>query len=80
VVAERGGLPEMVGYGRRGMTFNPDDPETLLKALRDLLDESLRTKIQETWSREREEYLPANVAARTLEIYRRVLAERSGAI
>jgi glycosyltransferase involved in cell wall biosynthesis len=79
VVAERGGLPEMVGYGRRGMTFNPDDPETLLTALRELLDEPLRAKIQEIWSREREEYLPGNVAARTLEIYRRVLAENSGA-
>ena len=48
----------------------------LLAALRDLLDDSRRTQIQETWAREREEYHPENVAARTLEIYRQVLAGR----
>lgn len=44
VVSEVQGLPETVGYGRRGRVVAPDDPAALGAAIADLLDDWPRTR------------------------------------
>ncbi|MCC6828162.1 MAG: glycosyltransferase [Novosphingobium sp.] len=77
IVAARGGLPEMVDYGARGLVFDPDDPDTLRAAIAKVMtDAPFREQVRARWARDAHDYLPDVVAQRTLAIYRSVLAER----
>jgi glycosyltransferase involved in cell wall biosynthesis len=78
IVASRGGLPEMVGFGTRGLVFDPDDPATLLSAIAQVRDDkALRERIRERWVQDTHEYDPDFVAGRTLEIYERLLRDKT---
>ncbi|MBW6531658.1 glycosyltransferase [Sphingomonas sp. RRHST34] len=77
IVAARGGLPEMVAHGERGLVFDPDAPATLLAAIaRVREDRSLREKVRARWLVDRHEYDPDVVAERTLAIYERLVGVR----
>jgi len=74
IVAARGGLPEMVGFGERGLIFDPDRPETLQDALLTVIeDAAFRKRVRDRWAIDKNEYEPATVAKRTLAIYEGLL-------
>ncbi len=77
IVAARGGLPEMVAHGERGLVFDPDAPATLLAAIaRVREDRSLREQVRARWLIDRHDYDPGVVAERTLAIYERLVGAR----
>ena len=77
IVAARGGLPEMVAFGERGLVFDPDRPETLRDALSTVIErDSFRRSVRQRWEVDKIEYEPATVAMRTLAIYEKVLEKR----
>lgn len=76
IVASRGGLPEMVDFGERGLVFDPEDGETLKDAVRRAAtDRAFREQVRARWRVDRRDFDPDVVAERTLDIYRSVLGE-----
>jgi glycosyltransferase involved in cell wall biosynthesis len=57
VGAERGGIPEMLGEGARGLTYHADDPAALADAVRGLWDDRSR---RERMSEAARAYIGAN--------------------
>jgi glycosyltransferase involved in cell wall biosynthesis len=77
IVSNRGGLPELVDYGQRGLIFEPDNPESLRQALLTLInDQDLIFKYQQQWTECANEFSPANVARKTIEIYKRAIQNK----
>ncbi|MBW6528265.1 glycosyltransferase [Sphingomonas sp. RHCKR7] len=77
IVAARGGLPEMVAHGERGLVFDPDAPATLLAAIARVRgDRALRERVRARWLIDRHDYDPDVVAERTLAIYERLVEAR----
>jgi len=81
VATSAGALPEVVGVGGGGVLVPPDDPEALAKAVASLLEQPETRRARGARARPRVEqaYAWPRVAARTAEVYREVLAERSAA-
>ena len=77
IVSARGGLPEMVGQGTRGLIVEPAEPETIRAAVARVRDDAaLRRAIRARWAVDRRDYDPDTVAARTLAIYEKVVGAR----
>jgi glycosyltransferase involved in cell wall biosynthesis len=77
IVASRGGLPEMVAFGERGLVFDPEAPATLLAAIaRVREDRAFRDQVRARWLVDRRDYDPDVVAERTLAVYERLVGER----
>lgn len=77
IVAARGGLPEMVAHGERGLVFDPDAPATLLAALARVRGEgALRAQVRARWLADRGDFDPDVVAGRTLAIYEQLVGTR----
>lgn len=77
IVSNRGGLPEMVAFGERGLVFDPVQPETLREAiLRTMADASFREQVRRRWEIDKNTYEPINVAKQTLGIYEGVLEQQ----
>lgn len=75
IVADRGGLPELVAYGERGLLFEPERGETLLAALVQLSSNpDMLTRFQQNWVAVAPRFDPAQVAKETLEVYERASA------
>jgi glycosyltransferase involved in cell wall biosynthesis len=80
IVSNRGGLPEMVDHGARGLVYDPERGETLVAAVeRAASDRAFREAVRARWKIGRLEFDPDSVAERTLAIYRSVLASGDGA-
>jgi len=78
VVTDVGSIPEVVDDGKTGYVVPPRDPERLAQAIIDLLmDREKRRKMGENGYRKTEEELSwDNIAAKTVEIYRKALWDR----
>lgn len=69
IVADRGGLPQLVRYGERGKVFNADKPEDLRAQIRQLAgDRDEIDRIRGEWRRTGEEFSQASVTSRVLEV------------
>lgn len=75
VVANRGGLPELVDSGKRGLIFDPDSPETLQEILTRLIEhpETL-SNFRSAWEESKIIFHPDTVAKNTLDVFYRVRA------
>jgi glycosyltransferase involved in cell wall biosynthesis len=74
VVARRGALPEVVGDA--GLFVDPEDIEGIAAALEQaLLDERLRSRLRERGLEQASQFTWSSTAARTLQAYRRLVAE-----
>jgi glycosyltransferase involved in cell wall biosynthesis len=77
VASDRGALPEVIGDA--GLRVDADDPEALARAIVAILDDSaLRTELGRRGRVRARRFRWDDVARRTLELYREVLAERDG--
>ncbi|MDB5593911.1 MAG: hypothetical protein JWM36_872 [Hyphomicrobiales bacterium] len=75
IVADRGGLPELVAYGERGLVFEPERGETLLAALVQLSSNpDMLARFQKNWAAVTPRFDPAHVAQETLAVYERAIA------
>lgn len=80
IVAKRGGLPELVGNGIRGLIFDPDNSDSLIEAIdRFLMQPDLLVKFQENWAAARHIFDPTTVAEQTLAVYERAIARSRNA-
>jgi glycosyltransferase involved in cell wall biosynthesis len=78
VVANRGGLPELVDYGRRGFVFEPEDPTSLSAALKSALADPARLEtIRADWRAQAFRFDPTYVAEQTVAIYERAITASS---
>ena len=78
IVAERGGLPQLVTYGGRGKVFDADDPESLRRHIRQLAsDRGEITRIREEWGRTGDEFSQASVSNRVLGVLHEAVTGRS---
>lgn len=76
IVAKRGGLPELVGHGKRGWIYEPDDPAALGRVLKQIVDRPMSvSKKVGAWSAVAEEFSPLHVTRRTLDAYREAMAK-----
>ncbi len=79
VVTDVGGLREVVRNGETGLIVHPDDPGALawgiIETLRNRDQAAARTAL--AYQAVREEYNWDRIAERTIEVYDRVIAERS---
>ena len=83
VIASRvGGLPEAVGEGENGILVAPEDPRALAAAIARLTpDRELRQRLGAAGVRRvRERFTMAGMAAKTLDLYRRVAGRDDGRI
>lgn len=72
IVAARGGLPELVDEGGRGLIFEPDDAASLPAAIAQLAaDMSMLPRFQAEWQKVAPIFLPEYVARQTVDIYER---------
>ncbi len=80
VVTNVGSIPEVVEDGKTGYIVPPRDPEKLAEAIIDLLmDREKRKEMGGNGYRKTEEELSwDNIAAKTVEIYRKALRDRFG--
>ncbi len=81
VCTRAGALPEVVGEdGSAGIVVPPGDPERLERAIADLLDAPERRRTMGEAGRARVEarFTWRRTAERTVDVYRELLAERSG--
>lgn len=79
VVATRvGGIPDSVRHENTGLLAEPEDPESLARSMRRIMDEDdLRRRLAESARRMiREEFAEERLVAQTLEFYERMLKER----
>lgn len=79
VVADVGGLSEVVTHEETGVTVYPDDLDSLVWGIRHVLDHPERsaTRIANAYRMVRERFNWAAIARSTLDVYRRVAAERA---
>lgn len=69
VVSDRGGLPQLVGHGTRGLVFDIDDPESLRGAIRALADDSQALdRIREAWAQDSLQFSQGVVSAQVLDV------------
>ena len=83
VIASRvGGLPEAVGEGENGILVAPEDPRALAAAIARLTpDRELRQRLGAAGVRRvRERFTMAGMAAKTLDLYRRLAGRDDGRI
>lgn len=75
LVANRGGLPELVDYGKRGLIFEPDLPETLQGHIRDIIDHPEHlANFRSAWDQDKSIFHPDTVAQNTLDVFYRAIA------
>jgi glycosyltransferase involved in cell wall biosynthesis len=81
VATKVGGLPEMVEHGRTGYLVEPRDVQGLAEAVVALLrNPELRRQMGAKGKNKIEaECAPEEIARKTMEVYRRAIAQRSGA-
>lgn len=57
IVSDRGGLPELVGYGSRGFIYDPDRPETLQTIVREIMnDRSILAEKISHWAKDNDQF------------------------
>ena len=78
VVADVGGLAEVVSHHETGLTVYPDSVESLVWGIRETLDHPdwARARAEAAYRMVRERYNWNAIARGTLDVYRRVAAER----
>jgi Glycosyltransferase len=75
IVTNRGGLPEMVGHGSRGLVFDPEQPDTLIEAVTKVArDHDFRRQVKAAWIAGTPDFDPQVVAQKTYDIYQSVIA------
>jgi len=79
VVAETGGLREVVEHGETGITVYQGNPESLAWGILHTLQhpEWARARVKNAYRRVREEYDWHHIAEQTLPVYEHVIAERA---
>lgn len=78
VVSSRGGLPELVKFGERGMIFDPENPSMLCERLEEIAQNpELLVQFQHRWQDAMAIFEPESVAAETLKIYERAIRSQS---
>ena len=81
ISTEVGGVPELLDHGKAGLLVPPRDPQALAQALRRLLRDQQELGRWRQAARANLEWLTCDRMAReTLEVYRSLLAHRSGSI
>jgi glycosyltransferase involved in cell wall biosynthesis len=83
IVSNRGGLPQLVGYGSRGLIFDPLIDGSLVGAIKSVVVQpELMENFRQTWQEAYASFLPASVAAETIEIFEKAIRsyapDRSG--
>lgn len=75
VATKAGGMPEVLGYGKRGTLVEAGDPEGLAKALRGLIlaPEPARRMAEDAEAYVRSEYSSKTMAGRTEDLYLEVI-------
>lgn len=74
IVTDRGGLPQLVEYGRRGLIYDPFRPDTLLTALAKLgTEKKLLADIRQRWREVTPSFSPSEVALKTMEVYQKAV-------
>lgn len=75
IVADRGGLPQLVQYGERGKVFEADDPESLRRHVRQLASDRTEVgRIRDEWRRTGNEFSQVSVSNRVLDVLRGAVA------
>lgn len=70
LVANRGGLPEMVDSGQRGLIFDPDEENGLATAISSMIDNPATVeRMRGAWNGVREKFSAVGVAAETVAVY-----------
>ncbi len=77
IVTNRGGLPELVADGERGYVFDPESPDSLFAAIKDLVGHPEKVaQMKKKWDQAKEIFAPETVAEQTLAIYRAAVASK----
>lgn len=64
IVSDRGGLPELAGYGSRGFIYHPDRPETLRAIVQDIVnDRSVLDDKMAHWAKDAGQFTIAGFGA-----------------
>ena len=78
IVSQRGGLPQLVGYGSRGLVFDPSIEGSLIKQIESLvLHPKLSEDYRKLWLEVFDSFLPETVAAQTVSIFERAIESYS---
>jgi glycosyltransferase involved in cell wall biosynthesis len=73
LVSNRGGLPELVDFGRRGLVFDLNDNMGLALAINKMIeDPAIVGKMRAAWEEVRSNFSSKSVARETLSIYEAV--------
>lgn len=74
IVSNRGGLPEMTGYGSSGWVFEPDEDDSLIKILNSILNDKLELlEKSKFWNTRKGEFMPSAVCDQTLDAYSKTI-------
>jgi glycosyltransferase involved in cell wall biosynthesis len=76
--AKVGGVPELIRHGETGWLFDPTDSGAIAVAMKKLLENPASEMASLARSEARTRFHPRVIAVRHLEIYREVLASRTG--
>lgn len=69
LVANRGGLPQLVGHGTRGLVFDVDDPASLRAAIAGLADDPRELgRLRDEWHRTSSEFSQGVVSQQVLDV------------
>jgi glycogen(starch) synthase len=81
VVSEVGGLKEVVQHGETGVTVYPDDVESLSWGINHTLarPDWAAQRVERAYQAVLQEYAWESIAARTVQVYERIVAERAQA-
>lgn len=79
VVSEVGGLKEVVRHGETGITIYPENVESLAWGILHTLEHPdwARARVENAYREVVEEYNWSRIARKTMEVYRRIVAERA---
>lgn len=70
LVSNRGGLPELVDFGQRGLIFDPDEENGLATAISSMIDNPATVeRMRGAWNVVREKFSAVGVAAETVAVY-----------
>ncbi|MBM3134911.1 MAG: glycosyltransferase, partial [Chloroflexi bacterium] len=82
VVSSVGGLPEVVQHNETGLTVYPDSPDSLAWGILQTLQHPdwAQARAENAYRKVLTEYNWPHIAARTLEVYQRIVQERAATV